>query len=358
MAADQNTNQIRSCLNCNAEISLANKHCQQCGQKTKSPKLTVWLIVRDFFIRVFDVDSKFFRTLLHVFVPGKLTKAYIAGERIKYYNPIRILFIAMLVHFAILGTMVNNDLAGSISMEENKRKTYQKDFVSKIDSLAPTYLNKEGVENLDSLIASLYRDSILVENAFILNNLELFGLDSLQIMESDVFNLSAEEVVKKYEITDRKQRFFLSQFLRIYKNPEGLPAFLIGNSIWTVIIILLFMSLVMKILYIRKFYYYAEHLVLLIHIHSTCFIVASLLFGLSYILNQEIAIIDHGLNMDSEYAIGAFIFSSLFMYISFMIYYKQGFIKTAIKFILFASAYSLILIGVAFMVSLLSLVFF
>ena len=360
MSKESPISQIRSCLNCGSEISLANKNCAQCGQKTKSPKLTVWVILKDFFNRVFDLDSKFFRTFQHVWVPGKLTKAYIAGKREKYYNPIRILFIAMLVHFALLGAMVTSDVSSSISTEETKRRTHEMDLVNKIDSLAPTYLNREGKEDLDTLLANLAKERFKDVDTFFLRNANFFGLnfDSLKITKSDVFDMSESDVADKYGVTDKKERFCLMQIIKVYKNPKGLPAFLIGNSIWSIFIVLLFTALIMKLLYIRNIYYYAEHLVLLIHIHSTCFMIATFIYGLSYLMNDKVAVIDHGLTMDSPYSFAAIVLSSIFMFASLIAYYKQGFIKTAIKFFAISSAYVIILTFAVFLVSLLSLAFF
>lgn len=355
-------NQNLSCLNCGAPISLANKHCNECGQKTKPPKLTVWVVVKDFFARVFDLDSKFFKSFKDVFIPAKLTKAYIAGKREDYYNPIRILFVAMLVHFAILGYMVTKDVGESLSTENDKKETYQMDLAAKIDSLAPSYLNKQGEEDLDSLLANLSREKFKDSDNYFLSggNIGDLYFDSLKIKSTDVFDLSETELADKYEITEFKRRFLFTQFIKIYKDPKGLPAFLIGNSIWTVIIVILFIALILKIIYIRQFYYYVEHLILLIHIHSTCFIIASICFLLSFILetDERVKIIDHGLTMDSIYTAGAFILSVLFMYVSFLAYYKQGFIKTAIKLFIVSMAYSLVLLFAALIVSLLSVAFF
>lgn len=361
MSDSQNHNQIRSCLNCGAEISLANKHCQKCGQKTKSPKLTVWLVVKDFFVRVFDLDSKFFKTFLHVWIPGKLTKAYIAGKRERYYNPIRILFIAMIVHFALLGIMITKDASDSFSfIEEDKKITHQMEFLSKIDSLTPIYMDRKSTENLDSLLADLSKTTFKNTDTIFLRNFNLGRLswDSLQIKKSDVYDMEAHDVADKYGIKDWLERAVFIQIVKIAKNPEALPAFLIGNSIWTVLIVLLFIALIMKLLYIRKFYYYAEHLVLLIHIHSTCFIMATIVFLISFLNGENLAMIDKGLSLDTPASFIAFLLSAIFMFVSLKIYYKQGFIKTGFKFLLICSAYSVILLIAAFAVSLLSLVFF
>jgi len=354
-------NRIFNCLNCGNEIDLDKKYCSRCGQKTKAPKLTVWVIVQDFLNRVFDLDSKFFRTFLHVFIPGKLTKAYIAGKRETYYNPIRILFISMLVHFAILGYIVTKELGDSVSTEPTKRRTYQMDFATKIDSLAPTYLNTKGQEDLDSLLTNLYRENFKNGDKYFLANSNFFTLDfnKLKITKSDILMLSESEVIEKYGITEWYNKHMLRQLAKIYKNTKGLPAFLIGNSIWTTLIVLLFIALIMKIIYIRKFYFYAEHLVLLIHIHSTCFIIASVILVISFLSGDRFSDLRSGnLAMNSVSATVSLVLSSLFMYISFIAYYKQGYIKTALKLFVITMAYIIVLTFAAISVSLLSLVFF
>ena len=86
------------CPNCNNVFPKDAKYCPACSQKTRSGKVTVREYLSDFFDQVFNLDSKLFKTLGALFIPGKLTKEYFLGKRKSYAPPIR-LFLVMVIIF-------------------------------------------------------------------------------------------------------------------------------------------------------------------------------------------------------------------------------------------------------------------
>ena len=88
------------CLNCNSE--LYGKFCHQCGQENIEPKETVWGLVSHFFYDITHFDGKFFSTTANLIRrPGFLPKEYLAGRRARYLHPIRMYVFTSAVFFLV-----------------------------------------------------------------------------------------------------------------------------------------------------------------------------------------------------------------------------------------------------------------
>ncbi len=56
----------------------------------------------EFINNAFNIESKLFRTLRAMFVPGKLTEEYFKGRHIRYYHPLRLFLFTGIALFAVL----------------------------------------------------------------------------------------------------------------------------------------------------------------------------------------------------------------------------------------------------------------
>ena len=94
---------IKKCPNCGNELVDNPKFCPHCGQENKEIELKFTHFFHDFLSSNFNLDSKIFLTLkLLIFYPGKLSKEYLAGKRVKYVTPVRLYLIISLVYFTVL----------------------------------------------------------------------------------------------------------------------------------------------------------------------------------------------------------------------------------------------------------------
>lgn len=79
-----------NCKNCGA--SAAGEYCFNCGQKIKihaDPSLHD--VLHDGIHEFLHIDGKIFQTIWILFrYPGRLTKEYLAGHRVRYIHPIRL----------------------------------------------------------------------------------------------------------------------------------------------------------------------------------------------------------------------------------------------------------------------------
>lgn len=114
-----------ACANCGAKID--GKFCAQCGQPAHLHR-TLGHMVEEFLHGILHFDTRAWRTLpLLVFRPGKLTHAYIHGQRARYISPLAIFLLTvftMFFVFAFTGDMVVNANAGeaAVQLQESRRE--------------------------------------------------------------------------------------------------------------------------------------------------------------------------------------------------------------------------------------------
>ncbi len=354
-----------NCLNCGNNINETLKYCAHCGQKTKRPKLSVWAIIADFISNVFNFDAKIYKTIAHLFIPGKLTRAYVNGARQKYYPPIRILFFTMVVFFGLLASAINDALPDFRKFaNENHRITVENDVFAKIDSLAPIYAENQCLPGLDSIKQNYTKRNKSVRDTFLLHGEQFLNIkwSEEKILVKDVYDLNAQEIFEKYKIEGKKKRMVVSVVLKFYTKPEGIPPFLIGNTLWSVIISIFFTGFIMKLLFIRKKKKYVEHLVFLMHTHCASFLFISLILLIAKIFGY--AIIDNNSAANTtDFRSAAFLnlavmVPMIFFLIAMFMYYKQGVFKTLFKYTLIGFSYVMIASLVTLFVSAISLVVF
>jgi hypothetical protein len=88
-----------NCANCGTALS--DRYCGSCGQDSR-----LRLDFRDFVGSVaeglFNLDSRLWRTLRALCVPGLLTAEFLAGRRARYLPPVQTYLVSALLFFALL----------------------------------------------------------------------------------------------------------------------------------------------------------------------------------------------------------------------------------------------------------------
>lgn len=89
------------CPNCGAEF--AGPYCARCGQERDTHRRTIAKLLHDFFEDILSFDSRILRTARAlVSQPGELTCAFREGRTQRYVPPIRLYFFVTLLFFLIL----------------------------------------------------------------------------------------------------------------------------------------------------------------------------------------------------------------------------------------------------------------
>ena len=90
------------CLNCHHPLDISDEYCSNCGQLNSTKKLAFNDFFNEFFAGIFAYDSRLYRTLgVLLFKPGKISKDYIEGKRVRYANPYRFYLSASIIFFLI-----------------------------------------------------------------------------------------------------------------------------------------------------------------------------------------------------------------------------------------------------------------
>lgn len=328
------------------------------------------------FQTVFNLESKLFQTIRDIFSPGKLTNEWFKGRHKPYFHPVRLFIVTALLLIAALSPFISEDIPFMTDdYEEAKRETYRKEFVKEIDNYAVLYLkDKKAKMVLDSLAKTLrdgrvnsgrktminygnknglpdfkdkspeeimayYKDEFgneladsiinvikskrrLIQDSFQLINLVGDVLNH-NISNEDFLDLTPAQIADKYQIEGFFKRLHFRQRLRLQKSGKNLFPFVLGNSLWVALLMMPFLAIILKLLYIRRDYYYVEHLIFSFHAHSFAFI----LFAIICIFMKTVYL--HPL-------IVVFGFFVLFIYLykSLRKVYKQGGLKTISKLLL------------------------
>lgn len=322
-------------------------YCGHCGQSIKESKLSFIQIVKDASSNLLNLDSRLIHTIRHIFLPAKLTLTYVAGKRKYYVNPAR-LFLFSLLALISIGLFTIDLGIPSISQEITEEAANIKIY-NEFDSVRLDLETQANKPLFDSLHRRIFENLQGVDSDTIGKNLNLFGRNfgDYGITKYDAVHLAPDDVIEKYEIEGLRQQLEVKQFLKISANTAGGVKYIIKNFSWVILLLVFIMALVLKMLYIRRNYYYVEHLVHLLYGHSLLFLLAIGILILEYfdLGNELIPFL-------------AFILIVIIQFISLLFYYKQGVFKTLFKMFIFNGIYLFFFVLVSLIVSLVSVLIF
>ncbi|MCB0617733.1 MAG: DUF3667 domain-containing protein, partial [Saprospiraceae bacterium] len=185
-----------------------DRYCRQCGQRYSDGRVTFGELIREFVDAVFNFDSKIFRTLAALLVPGKLTREYFQGRHRTYLHPIRI-FLVLTVLFMAMVAFNSSDVEVNLgSISKYTERDYLKGLtLAKFDTvrneLPPELLSPETDRAIDTLEDRLRQKLGKFQDTVYINSvLEIFQEDSdlNPILLRDMYELEPEELYEKYEI--------------------------------------------------------------------------------------------------------------------------------------------------------------
>lgn len=341
----------KTCLNCGLRIHEDNQFCSNCGQKTDAHLLTVKELLSNFWNSLFNLDNTVFSTLRYLWRPWKLTEFYVKGKRKTYLNPMRLFLITLLLHFGIILTMVDIDNNKTLTndlyrdYERSKLKGEYLDVKNKLELDGSACILSDSIENV------LFDKTLLVDQD---TQLSLYFLSSKKypFTKRDILELPIDSVYQKYEITSFTEKLIVNQYFKIMKDQAGTGNYVIGNFAWGVLLVIIALAAFMKLLYFRYKRHYVEHLVLLMNVHSFCFLVNAILLFICSKFD------DFELKYEALTYTILLGLPSITMLISLYYYYNQGFLKTLVKFSILGFMYTVFFGIFIIIVSLVSLIIF
>ena len=114
----KHTDTLSQCLNCSTALEKNQFYCFVCGQKNKTSTVTIWSLLGDMFANIFNLDHSVWQSLIGVFKPAYLTQEFIKGKRKSFLNPLRLFFVAMIVHFTLLSSLINMDVFNEMAKSD------------------------------------------------------------------------------------------------------------------------------------------------------------------------------------------------------------------------------------------------
>tara|TARA_R110002073_G_scaffold336208_1_gene530944 strand:+ start:83083 stop:84231 length:1149 start_codon:yes stop_codon:yes gene_type:complete len=359
-----------SCLNCNTLLNGEENFCPECGQRNNIKQLSFRLFLDEFFGDLFTYDSRVWRTVIPLILkPGKVAYEFISGKRKVYVNPFRTYLTVSLIFFITLGFKNSIDRLNSDGTINKKSS-----IINFGTNNGKELTSKERDSILDLALGNTKKEiPISVDSTLKANNIDLDSLKNKQAINDSIKNEGFDgngffNKMKTYftyyknnkEVSTVQaldslghentfwNRFYYTKAKNSYdmmKDEGGFNDKLFSSLSIAIFLFLPIFALFLKLIYVRRKYSYMEHMVFVFYTQTVFFLLMLLFLGISYFSENN-----------SELMITIFmILFAVYLLLAMKSFYKQGWIKTIIKFFLTNFSF---LIMAAFGFSILTLVVF
>ncbi|WBL26525.1 DUF3667 domain-containing protein [Zunongwangia sp. HGR-M22] len=326
------------CLNCGKTLEKEQKYCPECGQLNSTKKLALGDFFSEFFSGLFAYDSRFIRTMkILLFKPGKISKDYIEGKRMRYVNPYRFFLTTSIIFFIIYGYDFSFE---GINLDQEPEEVARnlEEFNEKNNTNIEVKVENP-FQNLDSIIKASSKDNLKEKETYrdhLITEQELDTMSFIDALDakSKLFSSYFEETknnipadaVTKLDLKNSGYNHWLYKKVVDYnlvkQNPQLFINYLISKLPFIIFAFLPIFSLFLSLLYIRSKYNYMEHLTFAFHTQSMCFILYSIALIIDLITGDSF-----GVNFAHLIFIG-YLFQGLRKF------YQQGKLKTTVKFMI------------------------
>ncbi|RUO63558.1 DUF3667 domain-containing protein [Pseudidiomarina insulisalsae] len=316
----QNDSQHR-CKNCDSE--LIGEFCHVCGQQDRQYIRSIFAVVGDLMGEISHWDSRFYRTLVALFMrPAFLTQEFVRGRHASYVPPLRLYFFISLVSFLVLTTLIDFDNVGTLNSELTPEQRAEAEAGLKAAEEATN------------------------------QTLELPALPAVDASEVAAAPLGNLKVSLPFATPEQEQQIE-QRIQELAQEPKVLIKRLVSLAPQMMLLMLPFWALFLKLIYLFSKRFYLEHLSAALHTHA--FLLLSLMI---------LTVLSKGSHWASEWTGSALIEDTvdwaenilLVWMVSYMLFtqklfYGQGWAMTLFKFALSGLAY-IVLLSFAFVIML------
>ena len=308
-----------ACANC--DTLRQGAYCYACGQNDRDYRRSLPPMLWDLLSEAFELDGRLVRTIRALLLrPGFLSTEFSANRRASYVSPIRLyLFSSILFFFTLSLTSdvrhLDLDSAIQSDLEVSSESIDQSRFRSIIDP-----------DLQDDLDRILERNSLGAE--ILRGTMDSVNEDADSGKEPGVVG-----------------RFIYNQMIKALADPAGLFGDLFDNVPIALFFLLPVYAGILKLFYVRGGKYYVEHLVFALHLHAFAFVVFTIAL---FIPDAE-----EGWRATAEDLL--FIGFFVYYFMALKRYYAQGIMKTAVKYFLLVTVYSICIAPAALLVLLVTL---
>ena len=337
----------RWCKNCSASLPAKAAYCPICSQRYRKGKLSLFVVVGEFFETLFNLDNKIFRTMAYLVVPGKLTQHYIQGKQVRFISPVRLFLVSAILFFSVISFLIFRyqerkiqELGDSLVIKDG----YRAAFMDELDAIRLQWLDTlpQGLTDtvgtvaiLDTFMASIPDPR---QDSMALTYLDWhpdssFGFRSVSIAKRDFIEVPIDELPGKYGVRSFLGSTVIKQLVKLQLKLGQFIGFVVSQTVWTFLLLIPLLAIVLKLLYIRHPYYYMEHLVFAFHLHAFVFLLSGLVLLGTYSLAESDL---------SAFSANLALLSLVYIWLSMKRMYGQRIIKTSVKFVLFSMLYMML----------------
>ncbi len=374
------TDPARPCLNCGDPTP--GEYCPTCGQRKVDVQVSVRALVVDVLEDQFILDKRLPRTLAYLlFQPGRLTVEYVNGRIVRYIHPFRLYLVTSIIFFLLLSffslqvvrravesggpevtiqgadsldialEQVRTALADTTLDTENRvelriRETAlsEKRRELRLDSLATAAARLDSAlvtvreVSSDSGIPGGVRQAMQANRAILERQLEVATAQRESMLQdtagaASLAGLDQDRPIREawgwdeptVKVGNAKLDTIINgQLNRLADMPPREAAETVAGTFFNYVPTMMFILLpvfaaLLKLLYVRRRRYYAEHFVFLLHVHSVVFILATVILLTNRFLPALV-----------EVALGVWIL--VYIYLAMKRVYGQGWLKTLVKY--------------------------
>jgi hypothetical protein len=254
------------CSNCEHPFDVVSNFCPNCGQENHTHKLPIKHFLLEFVESFTHFDAKVFRTLKEMVIqPGIVTKNYNSNMRARYVPPARIYIFMSFIFFLLTSLLYNQEVKDkSVNMESEFRKGFKE---------------SGGSGQINFFHKTAFDSAVFLAIARM----------------PDVTNAKIDSAFKSKGVTtDWINTRVVHTMIKVYKGEASFGDLyfkFMKYVSYSVLLLMPFFALVLKLFYRKQNLFYSEFLVFSIYFHTFIFAVLliSMLFN-KFIYSNEIFI--------------------------------------------------------------------
>lgn len=243
----------RHCDNCSSPLS--GSYCARCGQRDRSYRRALPLLLAELVGETLEVDSRVWRTLrLLMFRPGELSRQFSNNRRADYLSPVRLYLFASLTFFFVLS--LTAELVPPASQMEAAELPEASASDAEIAALAAV-LDEEQRRRLQAILAR--QDAPLARLAV---------------------NELARDWAERPQPAGGARRFMSGLLVDALYEPARTLERLLDKLPVAMFLMLPVYAALLALFYRSRGRYYVEHLVFAVHVHVVTYLVFTVLLVL------------------------------------------------------------------------------
>lgn len=336
------------CHNC--QTMLQGGYCHVCGQHAHNPLRSFRHAVEDVFESFWHVDGRIFRTVRDLLVPGKISREYLDGHRVRYIPPLRLYVILSLITFFVAHFLTANMQGGfDVTTEDNG-------FAAQTTVEAVVRERDRTLAELDKSLEEVGAQPNGIATAAITTSRELVTQQAQQRIDqlsgkkpastssdSPIFTIDAEPSSDTSDGAGPKKNQSelgrrAEENARLFaKDKRALVERILTHTPTILLILVPLFALILRFVYLMRPMGYLEHLVVALYSHAFLLLVALAWIAL-LLLGRAM-----GSTLPSAVALAVFpIVIPVYLLFSQKRIYGEGWLKTAVRYCVTAMLYSIL----------------